>query len=515
MADREKIILPETLEDKIDVILTGLPKYGKTFSFKMNFRKALVLSAALVMLLSITAVAGTGLWRQRMEEMNRKKMEEYFAQIYTTKIGMDNYNRPYTQTEQKRMEELLPAYQEQGVFPQGELTMIDRADEYKGKGVAFLKSTSTFFFPEGEMDDEQLLQILDFYHKRDYSLTKMNEMTAPGEAGSPEAVIENNEPVSATDPSVLQSKAVWNPEQELTIPYKGSLSILYMAAGRDCLFLTGWNEIHKMEIGGSDSVLFFDKFDTQTRISALYQTPEGEIYLGLYQKTHAGEWAPALWVLDADGRLLEKIDISSYIKEAELSGEGYSGLIRSIAVDKEGYIYLRGLRSKGAELLLILDRNGKEVSQVPKGEYTFQSFYGLGIGKDGKAYTILSDKDRNLGIASVNPVTGQLEDIHMGILPDQTIAPDLIAPAYDADFVLWSYSGIFSYDLGGEEAAVVMPAYETPCNVEGSLRCALPDGRIVLADSSEYRHYENDDGIEQYDRIPEKTCFYYKSSLRK
>lgn len=190
MAGREKIIPPETLGDKIEIILTGLPESGvtvtmgrkKIFSFKMNFRKALVLSAALVMLLSITATAA-GFLRQRMEALNREKMEEYFAQIYTAKIGMDNYNRPYTPKEKERMEELLPAYQEQGVFPKGELTMLDRASQYKGKGVAFLKSTSTFFFPEDEMDDEQLLQLLDFYHKRDYSLAKMNEKIASGETG--------------------------------------------------------------------------------------------------------------------------------------------------------------------------------------------------------------------------------------------------------------------------------------------------------------------------------------------
>lgn len=522
MAGREKIIPPETLEDKIDIILTGLPESWATiimgrkkiFSFKMNFRKALVLSAALVMLLSITATAAAGFLRQRMEALNREKMEEYFAQIYTAKIGMDNYNRPYTPKEQERMEELLPAYQEQGVFPKGELTMLDRAGQYKGKGVAFLKSTSTFFLPEDEMDDEQLLQLLDFYHKRDYSLAKINEKIASGETGILEKAGESGESVSATDLSVLQSQAVLNPEQELTIPYEGGLSILYMAAGRDCLFLTGWNEIHKMEIGGSDSVLFFDEFDTRTRISALYQTPQGEIYLGLYQKMPSGKWNPALWVLDGQGILLRKIDISSYIKEAELLNEGHTGSISSIAVDKEGYIYLRGLGIKGAELVFILDGDGKEAARVPEGEYSAQNYYGLGIGKDGKAYTVLSDKGKCLGIASVNPVTGQMENIHMDILPEQTIAPDIIAPAYDADFVLWSYSGIFSYNLGEEEATVVMPAYETPCNVEGSLRCALADGRIVLAYSSEYRHDTDEDGEEQHDRIPEKTCFYYKSSVR-
>lgn len=522
MAAGEEVVLPGTLKDKIDKALNCLPAHGqpaglrrgKIFSLRMNPQKAAALFAALIMLLSITATAAAGLLRQRMEEMNREKMEEYFVQIYTTKTGMDNYNRPYTLTEQERMDELLEAYQEQGVFPRGELTMIDAPDEYRGKGVAFLKSTSTFFFPEEEMDDEELLQILDFYHKRDYSLAKMNEMTQSGEDMLPAETGGNSGPYCETDSSVLLSGAVLSPKQELTIPYKGSLSVLYMAAGRDCIFLTGWNEIHKMEIGGSSSVLFFDNFDARTRVTALYQTPEGEIYLGLYQKTSSGGWTPALWVLDERGTLLKKIDISPYISPSQLSGPGHAGFISSVVVDKDGYIYLRGLNINGAEMLLILNKDGKEASRVPKGAYSPQSYHGLGIGKDGKAYTILLDKEGSSGVASVNPATGQLENICMDILPKQTIGPDIIAPAYDADFVLWSYSGIFSYNLGEKTATEVMPAYETPCNVEGALRCALPDGRIVLASSSGYRHYEDEDGVQQHDRIPEKTCFYYKSSLR-
>ena len=44
-----------------------------------------------------------------------------------------------------------------------------------------------------------------------------------------------------------------------------------MAMGQSCLFLTGLSEIHTMEIGSSDSTLFFDDFDSLTNVTALYQ----------------------------------------------------------------------------------------------------------------------------------------------------------------------------------------------------------------------------------------------------
>lgn len=51
---------------------------------------------------------------------------------------------------------------------------LDDAEDYK-KGVGFLPSKSTFFFPEREMEDEELLQYIDFMQKREYSLLTINE----------------------------------------------------------------------------------------------------------------------------------------------------------------------------------------------------------------------------------------------------------------------------------------------------------------------------------------------------
>ena len=130
LAGREKIIPPETLGDKIEIILTGLPESGvtvtmgrkKIFSFKMNFRKALVLSAALVMLLSITATAAAGFLRQRMEALNREKMEEYFAQ-----------------------KSFCPLIRSRGYFPKGNLLCLTEPASIREKVLLFLKAPARSF----------------------------------------------------------------------------------------------------------------------------------------------------------------------------------------------------------------------------------------------------------------------------------------------------------------------------------------------------------------------------------
>lgn len=521
MAEREKLVVPQTVYDKVDDTLAGLPKHRSIF--RMNWKKSLVLAAAFALMFSITVSAAVGALKQRMEAMNEQEMEEYFVNIYTAKMGVDNYNRPYTDAEKARMKELTVSYEEEALFPDKILTMISEPQEYKGKGVAFFSDTGTFFFPDKEMSDEELLQIIDFIHKRDYSLMAINEKIAAGEMEFPTDAInaKEQEEIEATDDAILQSDAIWNPEQELTIPYTGDLEVHYMAAGQNCIFLTGWNAIHKMEIGSSDSTLFFDDFDTKTRVTALYQDKSGDIYLGLVQLVEDDDYDMimeseyydnrGIWILSSDGEVKKKIDLSQYMDSTVFA------IIRKIVVDEQGYIYAKTFLEDGT-FLMILDKEGNLVTTINSDIYYCHPAGGLGIGKDGKVYVQVAEitktddggHDRNLGIATVNVEDSCLEDIYMDIVPDSIIQIDIIAQGADTDFVFWGYGGIYTYNLGEESAVNILPAYEAPCEWEGVMNCALPDGRIVFGDRSEFRHLEDGSVIP----IPEKICFYYKSGMR-
>ncbi len=518
MAEREEMILPETLERRIDDMLVNLPKRRK---YQMNWKKVVILAAVLTAMFSITVTAAVSVLQQRMEAMNEKEMEEYFIQIYQNAVGADNYNRAYQDSEKVRMEELRKSYEETGLFPKGALTMLSEPEAYKGKGVAFYGKTATFFFPEKEMSDEELLQIIDFMYKRDYSLQAMNEKLEAGEIENPTETVnkewEKEIEETATADAVLQSEAVWDPDQELTIPYTGSLEIRRIAAGQNCIFLMGWSAIHKMEIGSSDSELFFDDFDGETDITALYQDKKGDIYLALMERTQNEEatatvggssYKSALWILSADGEIKKKIDLSAYQEEI-------GGMVSRMAVDDQGYIYLRAMFSD--KLISVFDQDGNYVKAITSDQYQSHPAGGLGIGKDGKVYTQIETRggqveESRMGIASVDLEKGCLENIYEGIVPEGTIMLDIIAPGSETDFVFWGYDGIFVYDLGGESAVNVLPAYEAPCPGEGSMYCALPDGRIVLAYCTERRIEGEGENSRAYS-IPEKTCFYYRAGL--
>lgn len=530
MADREQIVLPDSLGHRVEGSLnqikrkqknekrgsSGLP--GRRTGGPVKLKRALILAAAMTMLFSITATAAVSAWRQRMEDMNQQKLEEYFAQLYTSKLSADNYNRPLTESELSRMESLSADYEQQGRFPRGELVMLDTAQEYKGRNVGFLGSTSTFFFPEEEMSDEELLQIVDFRYKRDYSLQKMNEMIAAGEAEFPQEAASVEPPPESTD-AEKERFASGDPGQELTIAYTGDLSITSVASGNDCLFLNGRNTVHWMEIGSSDSAVFFDDFDRETIVTALCQDQDGLVYLGLMQQQTDKSWENGLWILDQDGNFLREIDLAPFRSDAVFhvggpEGEKSTGQIWHMAVDEEGYLYLRGSGFEDAAIILILDRDGNLISRIDDGEYYAGPVCGLGIGGDKKVYTALFNREHRLGIAGINPQEGTLEDIFMEIVPQDTISFDVVAKGYDADFVMWGYSGIFSYNKGDSQAELVSPPWETPCQVEGALRCALPDGRILLVAATEYRKVTDAAGKERNERVPETTYFYYLPGLR-
>ncbi len=524
MAAAEKMILPESVNEKINDTLVNLPiKHKNPPIIKMTWKRAVVLAAAIMTLMSFTVSAAVSAYRQRLEAMNEQEIEDYFINIYSSKIGHDNYNRPFTDSETERMDSLRLTYENEALFPKASLTMISDPEEYKGKGVAFYGNTATFFLPEKELGDEELLEIIDFLHKRDYSLARMNEMIEEGNMTFPSEEIEaakddaKDGKTELTDLVILGSEAVWEPDRELTIQYRGDLEMTGMDAGQNCIFLMGWNAVHKMEIGSDTSELFFDDFDVKSMPTAIYQDKKGDIYMALMEQTDeetcdfkvSGEpYKNALWILSPEGEVKKKL---------ALNGDGLR-VIRRMAVDEQGYIYIRTDGSE-EELLRVFNGEGEIVKKITadpiKNDILRNPFAGLGMGKDGKIYIQVEAgdvHDRHMGIASVDLEKGCLDEVYMGIVPDNTIMLDIIAPGSDTDFVFWGYDGIFTYNLGDKSAVNVLPAYEAPCDWEGALYCALPDGRIVFADCSGYRiEEEGQDAV----RIPENVRFYYKTTVGK
>lgn len=126
--------------------------------------------------------------------------------------------------------------------------MLDSPEKYK-KGVAFYAARSTFFLPEEEMTDEELLELIDFREKRDYSLAKITEEI---EAGDYEYVKTEDsalpgdmsqESGSQQTQGVGEASAVPGADtasQEWQIAYAGEISIRCAVAAEQGLYVGGF-----------------------------------------------------------------------------------------------------------------------------------------------------------------------------------------------------------------------------------------------------------------------------------
>lgn len=140
-----------------------------------NVAAAIVLVALLSGVLSIPVRALVNSFiQERMEKVPEEELTEMVNDLYVQEAGIDSFSRKYTEEEKRKMSELVQKYQE-GTFPEGELARAESIEEAERLGFCFLVPNRTFYLPDRELTEEELLQIIDFYAKRDYAVTKQYE----------------------------------------------------------------------------------------------------------------------------------------------------------------------------------------------------------------------------------------------------------------------------------------------------------------------------------------------------
>lgn len=123
-----------------------------------------------IMFFSISVFASSNLLKDRMESLSDKERNDYIANVENSIADADTFSRELTNTEKKRMEELLLLYKNEGVFPESSLLVIENKDEMDKEVLAFVSRESLFVLPGRDLNDEEMLELIDFYYKRDYSI---------------------------------------------------------------------------------------------------------------------------------------------------------------------------------------------------------------------------------------------------------------------------------------------------------------------------------------------------------
>lgn len=526
MAEQEQMAVSEDLDARVDDILQHLEKSGRGSRHHYSFRRAAILVAACLVLASAT-VAASGMYQARMENMNHEKLEEYFAQLQEANVSADTYSRPMTESETARLEELRQAYLEQGYFPKKELTLIDSPEKYK-KGVAFYAERSTFFLPEKELTDEQLLELIDFKEKREYSLAKISEEIAEGSyeyvKTEPEkdAAQQGRAAQQGTSGTVLGADTA---TQEWQIAYEGDVSIRCAAVAENGLYVGGFTtngqaRVEYLPYGSGTPETFFEDFAENGEVYSLCTAPDGSIYAGLKGLAVPGAehgWLPVIYHISPEGKLLNSFTV----------GEREWNIVDSMATDAQGRLYMRMRMQEDGSYVRIYSAEGELIGNVADdNSYAVQGAGALGQGKDGKVYAAAQAVgDATAGNIAMTLVSVDSESIRFVpvaggenvVCSADTIYPwKMVAAGVSetADFILWGYNGVDTYRLGETEFTRVQENWEMPCGTEGTCAVLVPDGRILYIGASDGFQGTTADGVEISGKDPVKTVLYYEPLVK-
>lgn len=451
--------LPEDYEEYIEKVLDSLPKRRKR---QINWKGMVALAAALTATFSITVSAAVNYVKQRMEMLQEKEKLNYYSEAqYVTPA--DAYSRELTENEKERMEKLMDLYSNEGVFPEGELAKISDSSEYGGTGVAFMASRSTFFLPEGTMSDEELLQIIDFRAKREYSLQEAAEKR---EAGDTEALDKVQAPLQKN----IDLKA-----EELEITFTGNSQLFRAAASEDKVYMGNSSELYQIDAGSGSLAQMDIQAPEGMNFSIMATDVQGNLCVLLIQEgLDRGNYGSIqLWKIAPDGNVLNKLDMTTLGTEKLM-------IPQALAVDKDGNYYVSSMHTaENNQKIYVLNRNGSLLSTI-EGPDKHSDTRALGRGKDGRVYGVMmKGEDWIPCIVTFDVIKGSIADEYEDILPRDIGAYMRVSAGTDTDLLIGGTEGIYSYNLGDAEAKRTAALYDLP---NGAAVSILPDGRAVFID---------------------------------
>lgn len=412
-------------------------------------------------------------------------------------------------------------------IPQKELAMLDSPEKYK-KGVAFYAARSTFFLPEKELTDEQLLELIDFKEKREYSLAKISEEIAEGSyeyvKTEPEkdAAQQGRAAQQGTSGTVLGADTA---TQEWQIAYEGDVSIRCAAVAENGLYAGGFTtdgqaRVEYLHYGSGTPETFFEDFAENGEVYSLCTAPDGSIYAGLKGLAVPGAehgWLPVIYHISPEGKLLNSFTV----------GEREWNIVDSMATDAQGRLYMRMRMQEDGSYVRIYSAEGELIGTVADdNSYAVQGAGALGQGKDGKVYAVAqavgntTAGDMAMTLVSIDPESLRFVPVAGGenvICSADTIYPwKMVAAGVSetADFILWGYNGVDTYRLGETEFTRVQENWEMPCGTEGTCAVLVPDGRILYIGASDGFQGTTADGVEISGKDPAKTVLYYEPLVK-
>lgn len=179
LLQKSEFELPNSYEMRFQNTLEKISaKKAKRYFLLFHSKVAAVIALCVVSLsLSIGAGAAINLYIQRMNSLNEEEMLTYNSEVQNTDKEADSFSRQLSKLERDKMLEFREEYETEGRFPTKEILKVQKKSDVVHGELCFCVENSTFYLPKQELTDDELLQIIDFMEKRDYSVRKKNSVS--------------------------------------------------------------------------------------------------------------------------------------------------------------------------------------------------------------------------------------------------------------------------------------------------------------------------------------------------
>ena len=176
----EQIHIPEEMQEQIirniqERIQEEPSRESSSRKDSVFWTKKAVTAAAIVLAACIVGIPVQAIVRSfvmaRMEEIPKVEVKDIARMVQEQRVEADSFSRELSDSEKSRMKELLQFYRN-GMFPEETIRLVEYEEEMPEGIFCYVFETGYFNLPEREMTDEELLQIIDFNHLRNYALSQ-------------------------------------------------------------------------------------------------------------------------------------------------------------------------------------------------------------------------------------------------------------------------------------------------------------------------------------------------------
>lgn len=161
--------LPNSYTEQISALLSKLPQ--KVVGHKKNIcLKYAVVALIIFSMMGSATYAAINAYQDHLTSMTLDEKEKLNDNTQKTTDNSDHFSRKLSKNELNKFEFYRKKYESEGIFPKNKIEETNKINKNSKDKVTFCYKNSTFYIPDREMTTEEILEIIDFWERRDYAV---------------------------------------------------------------------------------------------------------------------------------------------------------------------------------------------------------------------------------------------------------------------------------------------------------------------------------------------------------